>query len=219
VTTAFPAALDAYADPSGVGVQGLTTPTHSGHHTNHNDAIEAIEGKLGTGVGAPPAAAAVLRRTGTGASGWGQVQTGDLTDLHVTTAKLALNAVTQIWAATVSATFPSTTQPIGSGTVLMTDMSVSITTLGGPVLYLFECMANNTAAGNENVFDLFRGGTLLTRRQFHAPVANYNAYLALLYTETPAAGSYTIEARWAVTAGTATSIGTQRSLTIVELRR
>jgi len=204
----FPASLDVLSNPTGVQVQGSTTPTHAVHHANANDILEALEAKLGTGASVA-AANTVLRGTGAGGSAFGAIQTADI----------AANAISQIWTATVSTAFPSTTQPIGSGAVLMPDMSVSITTLGGPILYLFECMANNTGAGNENVFDLFRGGTLLTRRQFHAPVANYNAYLALLYTETPAAGSYTIEARWAVTAGTATSIGTQRSLTIVELRR
>jgi len=204
----FPTSLDSFSDPSGVGVQGLTTPTHSGHHQNHNDAIEALEAKLG--IGASVAAAnTVLRGTGAGASGFGAIQTADI----------AANAVSRIWTATVTATFPSTTALVGSGTVLMTDMSVSITTVGGPILCLFECISNNSAAGNVNVFDLFVGGILQTRRQLTAPVAGYDVYLALLWSQALAAGTYTVQANWAVTAGTATSIGNQRSLTVVELRR
>jgi hypothetical protein len=208
VTTAYPAAADSYTRPTSGQVLGASTPAHSLQHDNAYDAIEALEAKLGTGASVA-AANTVLRGTGAGASAFGLVQTGDLT----------ANAVSQLWAATVSTTFPSTTQPIGSGAVLMPDMSVPIVTQGGTLLYLFECMSNNSAAGNVNVFDLFRGAGLLTRRQFTAGVAGYDTYCALLYAEALAAGSYTIEARWAVTAGTAVSIGNQRSLTIIELRR
>jgi hypothetical protein len=77
MTTAFPGALDAYGDPSGGATQGSTTPTHSGHHQNHNDAIEALEAKLG--IGASVAASnQVLRGTGAGATAFGQVQAADI---------------------------------------------------------------------------------------------------------------------------------------------
>lgn len=43
--TSFPTSLDSYSDPSGTGT--LASESHSGHHANHNDAIEALETKVG----------------------------------------------------------------------------------------------------------------------------------------------------------------------------
>lgn len=43
--TDFPASLDAYSNPSGSGT--LAAEGHSTHHANHNDAVEALEAKVG----------------------------------------------------------------------------------------------------------------------------------------------------------------------------
>jgi len=47
--TNFPSSVDALTNP--VAGDGLNSPSHSGQHANANDAIEAIEGYLLTGVG------------------------------------------------------------------------------------------------------------------------------------------------------------------------
>lgn len=74
----FPATLDALTNPSPTTPTTDATTPHASQHANINDIIEAIEAKLGIGTGGPPASASVLRRTGTGVSGWGQVQAGDI---------------------------------------------------------------------------------------------------------------------------------------------
>lgn len=52
MTTNYPAALDALTNPS--GSDSLSSPSHSSQHANANDAIEAIQQKLGlTGSGSP----------------------------------------------------------------------------------------------------------------------------------------------------------------------
>jgi len=78
MTSQFPAALDVLSNPN--GNDPLASPggiLHSVQHTNANDVLEAIERKLGIGDSVPGATAGVLRRTGSGASGWGPVQTTD----------------------------------------------------------------------------------------------------------------------------------------------
>lgn len=47
MTTSFPTGLDNFTDPGGTEMLGASTPTHSQHHANLNDAIEAIEAKVG----------------------------------------------------------------------------------------------------------------------------------------------------------------------------
>lgn len=55
MTTLFPGALDNFTDPSGTAMLGATTPKHSEHHANINDAIEAIETTIGETGSTDPA--------------------------------------------------------------------------------------------------------------------------------------------------------------------
>jgi hypothetical protein len=86
---AFPAALDALANP------GSTTETDdTGFELDivvsrlQNIAM-ALEAKLGVGASTPPGTAAVLRRTAAGASAWGPVVNADVADGAIDSAKLA----------------------------------------------------------------------------------------------------------------------------------
>lgn len=67
--------------PNAVGTNPLLTfHGAESHSTSTNRMIAnilALATKLGTGSSSPPASAAVLRRTGTGASSWQQIQAGD----------------------------------------------------------------------------------------------------------------------------------------------
>ncbi len=73
----FPASLDALSNPTGATTQDAVGFLHSTQHGNANDAIEAIEAKLG--IGASTAAAnTVLRGTGAGATAFGQIVAGDI---------------------------------------------------------------------------------------------------------------------------------------------
>src|SRR5690606_283411 len=67
MSTSYPGALDALVNPSGSDF--LNSPNHVEQHANANDAIEALEAKLGTGVSVA-ASNKLLRGTGVGASAW-----------------------------------------------------------------------------------------------------------------------------------------------------
>lgn len=77
MATDYPTALDTYTDPA--SSNKLNNPSHSVQHQNHNDSVEAIEAKLGTGA-STPTSGKVLRATGTGTSVWGAADvTTDIT--------------------------------------------------------------------------------------------------------------------------------------------
>ena len=47
MATNFPTTIDTFTDPTGTQAMNATSPTHSGIHTNANDAIAALEAKVG----------------------------------------------------------------------------------------------------------------------------------------------------------------------------
>lgn len=73
--TDFPTSIDTFANPSA----GDTTAavSHAAQHGNANDAIEAIETKLGTGASVP-ASNTLLRGTGAGTSEFSQLTSAQL---------------------------------------------------------------------------------------------------------------------------------------------
>lgn len=74
MTTAYPGAADALTNPA--SGDALSSPSHSGQHANANDALEAIEAKLGTGASIPTTAGHVLTVTGAGATGYAAPASG-----------------------------------------------------------------------------------------------------------------------------------------------
>lgn len=66
----FPTSLDAFTNPTSGNT--LDSPSHSGQHSDANDAIEAIEAKLGIGASAATAATTgqVLMKNSAGATTW-----------------------------------------------------------------------------------------------------------------------------------------------------
>jgi hypothetical protein len=64
--TSYPGAIDSLANPA-TG-NNTTNPPHIAQHATANDAIEAIETKLGTGASVPTTAGHVLTVTGAGAT-------------------------------------------------------------------------------------------------------------------------------------------------------
>lgn len=63
----FPASLDTFSNPS--AGDSITSPSHATQHSDANDAIEAIEAKVGTGA-STPTASNFLVGTGVGTSAW-----------------------------------------------------------------------------------------------------------------------------------------------------
>ncbi len=91
MTTSFPTALDTFSNPSASdATNNLTTP-HAAQHANANDAIEAIEAKIGTGA-STPIVNRLLRGTGTGTSSWAQVAAGDYAAGSIVNADISASA-------------------------------------------------------------------------------------------------------------------------------
>lgn len=67
MTTAFPTALDTLSNPT--GVQNLNNPDHAAQHANINDAMEAVQAKLGIGA-STPTSGNLLVGTGVGSATW-----------------------------------------------------------------------------------------------------------------------------------------------------
>ena len=81
----YPTSLDAFSNPTAAdATNNLTTP-HATQHANENDAIEALESKVGTGA-STPTANTLLRGTGTGTSAFGAAAITDITGGVVATA-------------------------------------------------------------------------------------------------------------------------------------
>lgn len=73
MSTNFPGSLDNNTTLPNPGSGNATnSPSHAGQHDNENDAIKAIEAKLGIGA-STATVGKVLRGTGGGTSAWGQI--------------------------------------------------------------------------------------------------------------------------------------------------
>ena len=127
----YPAALDALANP------GPTTETDDAGFeldivvARLQNCIMAIEGKLGIGTGGPPASNAVLRRTATGSSAWGQLTAADIAPAAVPTL-LATSGV--LAAPLVPITFSGISQAYSSLEVRIYGRSTAAVTIEGITL-------------------------------------------------------------------------------------
>src|SRR3990167_5388153 len=65
--TNFPSSLDSLTNPS--GTDSVATVSHSGQHSNANDALEAIEAKVGIGA-STPTSGTIFAGNGSGSSMW-----------------------------------------------------------------------------------------------------------------------------------------------------
>jgi len=74
----YPGSLDVLANPTNLTNRDDVGFELHGVISRLQDIAELLETKVGIGASSPGATAAVLRRTGTGASGWGQVAAGDI---------------------------------------------------------------------------------------------------------------------------------------------
>lgn len=207
--SSYPSSLDTFTNPTGGQVQGSTTPTHAGHHANVNDAIEAIEAKLGTGTDIA-AANEVLRGTGAGATAFGQVVTGDI----------APNAVSQVASASISPSSAATTASTTLGD--LPGATVTLTTTGGPVLVLFWAEFRHSVVGALIYLALMVDGVDQgVYPELVVPSSGAHTAFTFSYRITPSAASHTIKVQWAVSgaAGTATVEQANGMFTVLELKR
>jgi hypothetical protein len=147
------------------------------------------------------------------------IGSSELADNSVDTANIIANAVTQAWSTTATTANPSTTQLIGSGSVLMAEMSVGINSAGGPLLFLFEGVFHHSISTTKIYFDLYWDSTLQARREPHFTSGYQESSSLMFYKSGLASGAHTVQIRWATTAGTANAYDVQRCLTVLELRR
>lgn len=100
----------------------------------------------------------------------------------------------------------------------MTDMSVTLTTLGGDLLVQFNgAMSHSLVGGLVGVALRLDSGSDVARvdGQFYAASVPMPFGTGYLFTGV-AAGSHTVKARWFTGSGTATAVGTERTLTVLE---
>jgi hypothetical protein len=134
----------------------------------------------------------------------------------ITTGKLAANAVTQAASAVGIASVPTTTS---ATFVDLTDMSVTLTTVGGDLEAWFSgaltagINANLDVGVNLDGVDTLMNTATLVTGNYWFPFSFVHRYAA------PAAGSHTVKARWRTTAGTASAGGVSRELVVNEVKR
>lgn len=105
----YPGAQDNFTNP--LNTDKLNNPDHATQHANVNDAVEALEAKLGTGA-STATAGKVLRATGTGVTSFGQVDvTTDLASFTSANLRTLLSDETGTGVA-VFGTSPTLTTPI-----------------------------------------------------------------------------------------------------------
>lgn len=118
--TNYPTSLDTLTNPA--AINKLNAPSHSDQHVAANDAIEAIEARLGTGADTTPGAASrVLRSTSSSATEWNKLALA--TDI---TGSLSIESVSGF------STFPIPVSSTALGTYTQwTDFVSTITVSGG----------------------------------------------------------------------------------------
>ena len=122
--TNFPTSLDTLTNPA--GTDSVATVSHSGQHSNANDAIEALEAKLGTGA-STPITDSIFVGDGTGTS---RFTTWATTTRVTATNFLATGSTTlQAFTATNATTSAATTTNLFATTASSTNLfSTSATT-------------------------------------------------------------------------------------------
>lgn len=200
----FPTSLDSLANPGPGTYEDDVGFVHSDQHANANDILEALESKLGIGSSVA-AANQVLRGTGAGVTAFGAVQTGDL----------ATNAASQSGQAVGTSgtvTTNSTTD------VNMTDMAVTLTTVGGELRCWFEGTFTHSTSGSVILGLSLDGGATTNRKVVIANSGALPVGLVARFTGV-AAGSHTVRVVWSVVSGTASALNNERYLLVTEAKK
>jgi hypothetical protein len=200
----FPTSLDSLANPGPGTYEDDVGFVHSDQHANANDILEALEGKLGIGSSVA-AANQVLRGTGTGVSGWGNIDT----------AYILNNAISQFGTAT-----PTAAQTTTSTTIVdMTSGSVAITlTTGACVMLMAAGSVSNSSAGAFVAVSVdLDGGSLGEFSVCTSATAGAFVPFGFSLALAIAAGAHTFKLRWRVSAGTGT-LNSGR-LNVIELKK
>lgn len=200
----FPTSLDSFANPTAGSYEDDVGLEHHTQHSNANDAIEALEAKLGIGA-STPIASRVMRGTGTGTSSWGQVATGDITDGAISQSGLAAGS-------TASPTTTSTTF------VDMTDMTVTLS-ITNSVVYAWFTGTFLHSAGLGIIGLNVDGGSEVVSNNISLAGSTLTS-ISLMWRFTGlSAGSHTFKARWKTNTGTLTNNAAERWLMVQEIKK
>jgi hypothetical protein len=97
MTSSYPASLDSFTNPSATDEMDDPGVEHDVQHSDANDAIEALQAKVGVGASTPTTVGDVLTVSASGVTGWSnatsvvQVVTATLASYNTTTAATPQN--------------------------------------------------------------------------------------------------------------------------------
>lgn len=110
----FPTSLDNFTNP--LGTQTLDSPDHAGQHSDANDALEALEAKIGLGAGTPTANK-LLVGSGNGTATWTTTWNGGtINNATIGTSQFTGGTVNNVVIGTSAITGGTITTPLISGT-------------------------------------------------------------------------------------------------------
>lgn len=203
--------------------------------------LRELATKIGIGASPPPGSAAVLRRTATGQSAWGQVQTGDIAasaitsaliadgtivtgdiaDGTIATADLAAGAVSQVgaWQA-ADGISTNQTSPVNMGTGA-TQVKVDLTTVAGSTLLCMMTIVtySATVSAVANIWIKESTQPDVNGPYYGHPTANLGAVGVVFRVITGlSAGPHSIIGRWFTTGATVTATGSY-ALVVLELKK
>jgi hypothetical protein len=218
----YPPSLDTFPRPSAETLRNAPGGANLSTMVSRlADAMEQVQAKLGIAASTPGGSAAVLRRTASGASAWGQIAAGDYGSGSVATADIAAGAVSGYQSATPTTANPSTSS--GSmGDMPQMTIAWTPTVASARVLVVFSATFSHTAVGGRCDFALVLDGVEQLRREVGVVAANSNLTLTIIKVfENLSAALHTVKIQWAVaaTAGTMTSGSLNRTLELLEIRR
>jgi hypothetical protein len=140
-----------------------------------------------------------------------------LVDGTVDYTDLAQNSAVNFNTAYPSSSGPSTTS---TTPVQMPEMSLVLTTLGRPVVVMFNGTFYNTTPGNlVSVHAFVNGVDAGMGRWLSSPGASYYATLTFFYVFAPGAGTHTLQMYWSTSGGTLVAYSSWRMMIAMEMRR
>lgn len=214
----YPTSLDSLSNPTaGLKTNDATVP-HATQHANANDILEQLEAKVGISEASAqdsPVADAVLGSSTNGKSKWRKIVSADITDGTIATADLAANAASQSGIAVGSSGTITTTSATA---VNMTDMAVTLTTVGGELRCWFEGTFTHSASGVVFFSISLDGAAGVDQKAIVIASGGQNGGTLARFTGV-AAGSHTVRVVWGTTSGTATVNNNERYLLVEEAKR
>lgn len=152
------------------------------------------------------------------------VGASELANNAVDTAAIVAQAVTQVVSTKASTFNPSTTATTAGGATILAECTQTFSTTGGDVIVLFSGQFYHATAGADIHIDLYIDSVATYSRVVRIPVTGNNinsvSMNEWLSAASVPAGPHTFWIKfWCSAAGTTTSNGIERNLTLIEIKR